>query len=66
MHIFNPSTQEAEASGSEFKVRLVYLVSSRTGKVMQKDLVSENKTKGEGGVMKEKRRAYFFSISIIS
>ena len=36
----NPSTQEAERGGSEFKASLVYRVSFRTGsKVTQRNLV---------------------------
>jgi hypothetical protein len=47
-HTFNPSTWEAEAGGriSEFEASLVYKVSSRTAKVIQRNLVSKNKTRG--------------------
>ena len=45
MHAFNPSTWEAEAGGfSEFEASLVYKVSSRTARVIQRNPVSK-KTK---------------------
>jgi hypothetical protein len=41
-HIFNPSTQEAEAGGiSELEATLVYIVSSRTARDMCGDPVSK-------------------------
>ena len=43
-HAFNPSTWEAEAGGSEFEASLVYRVSSRTARVIQRNPVSK-KTK---------------------
>jgi hypothetical protein len=44
-HSFNPSTQEAEASGSlEFKTSLVCRVSSRTVRATQTNPVSKNQT----------------------
>jgi hypothetical protein len=39
-HVFNPSTWEAE-----FKVSLVYRVSSRTARATQRNPVSKNQTK---------------------
>jgi hypothetical protein len=43
VHAFNPSTWEAEAGGfSEFKASLVYRVSSRTARAIQKNPVSKN------------------------
>jgi hypothetical protein len=35
VYTFNPSTQEAEAGGSEFKARLVYKASSTTATLMK-------------------------------
>jgi hypothetical protein len=45
VHAFNPSTQEEEAGGfiSEFEASLVYKVSSRTARAIQKNPVSKNK-----------------------
>jgi hypothetical protein len=44
-HTFNPSTWEAEAGGSlEFEASLVYKVSSRTARAIQRNPVSK-KTK---------------------
>jgi hypothetical protein len=42
--VFNPSTQEAEASKwiSEFKASLVYKATSGTARATQKDLVQKN------------------------
>jgi hypothetical protein len=45
---FNYSTQEAEIDLCEFKANLIYIVSSRTARATQQDLVSkskQNKTK---------------------
>jgi hypothetical protein len=41
MHAFNPSTQEAEASGSiyEFEDSLIYRMSSRTARATQRNPV---------------------------
>jgi hypothetical protein len=45
-HVFNPSTREAEAGRiSEFEASLVYKVSSRTARAIQRNPVSKNKTK---------------------
>jgi hypothetical protein len=45
-HAFNPSTWEAEAGGfPEFKASLVYRVSSRTARAIQKNPVSKKKKK---------------------
>ena len=45
VHVFNPSTREAEAGRfSEFEASLVYRVSSRTARTTQRNPVS-NKTK---------------------
>jgi hypothetical protein len=42
-HAFNPSTREAEAGGSlEFEASLVYKVSSRTARAIQRNPVSKN------------------------
>ena len=41
---FDPSTQEAEAGGSEFEVSLVYRVSSRTARATQEPCVKKTKT----------------------
>jgi hypothetical protein len=38
---FNPHTQEAESGGSEFKANLVYRVSSRIAKAIQRNPVSK-------------------------
>jgi hypothetical protein len=43
VHIFNPSSPEAEASG--FPGHLVYRVSSRTARATQRNSVSERKGK---------------------
>jgi hypothetical protein len=40
-HTFNPSTQEEEAGGSEFKVSLVYRVNSKTARATQRNLDSK-------------------------
>ena len=44
-HAFIPSIQEAEAGGFEFGASLVYKVSCRTARAIQKNPVSKNKTK---------------------
>jgi hypothetical protein len=44
-HLFNPSTWEAEAGGSEFEARLVYRVSSRTARATRRNPVSEKTPK---------------------
>jgi hypothetical protein len=47
VHVFNPSTWEAEAGGflSSRPACLVYRVSSRTARATQKNPVSKNKNK---------------------
>ena len=43
---FDPSTQEAEAGWSlEFEARLIYKLSSRTARAVQRKPVTRNKTK---------------------
>jgi hypothetical protein len=42
---FNPSTQEAEAGGSEFEASLVYRVSSRTARATEKPCLKKKKSK---------------------
>jgi hypothetical protein len=47
-HAFNPSTWEAEAGGflsSEFEASLVYRVSSRTARAIQRNPVSKKQKK---------------------
>jgi hypothetical protein len=45
-HAFNPSTREAEAGGfSEFEASLVYKVSSRTARAIQRHPVSKKNQK---------------------
>jgi hypothetical protein len=45
-HTFNPSTQEAEAgSFSEFEASLVYKMSSRSARAIQRNPVSKNQKK---------------------
>jgi hypothetical protein len=44
-HAFNPSTREAEAEAGRFEASLVYNVSSRTARAIQRNPVSKNKTK---------------------
>jgi hypothetical protein len=45
-HAFNPSTREAEAGGFlEFEASLVYKVSSRTARAIQRNPVSKNQKK---------------------
>jgi hypothetical protein len=60
-HAFHPSTWEADAGKriSEFKVSLVYRVSSRTARATQRNPVSKSlkKKKGGGGI-------YYFFIPI--
>ena len=47
-HTFNPSTWEAEAGRiSEFEASLVYKVSSRTARAIQRNPVSKKKKKKE-------------------
>ena len=46
-HTFNPSTWEAEAGGFEFEASLVYRVSSRRARVIQRNPVSKNKNKNK-------------------
>lgn len=41
-HVFNPSSWEAEAGGSEIKVSLLYRASPRTSTATQKNPVSKN------------------------
>jgi hypothetical protein len=44
-HTFNPSTPEAKAGGfSEFEASLVYRVSSRTARAIQRNPVLKNQT----------------------
>ena len=45
VHAFNPSTWEAEGGGFEFKASLVYRVSSRTARVIQRNPVSKKNKK---------------------
>jgi hypothetical protein len=45
-HAFNPSTREAEAGRSEFEASLVYKVSSRTARAVQRNPASK-KTKNK-------------------
>jgi hypothetical protein len=44
-HAFNPSTGGRGRRISEFKASLVYKVSSRTARTIQRNPVSKNKTK---------------------
>ena len=43
VHVFNSSTQEAEAGGSEFEASLVYIVSSRMARATQRNPVVDQK-----------------------
>ena len=43
MHAFDPSSREAESWISEFKASLVYNVSSRTARTIQRNPVSNKK-----------------------
>ena len=52
---FNPNTREAEVGGSEFKVSLVYKVSSRTAWATQRNPVSKKQKKKIG---KEKLKSF--------
>lgn len=66
VHIFNPSTQEVEASGSEFKGQAsLPRTAPGQARLCRRTLSRKQNRKG-WGVMKEKRRAYYFSIFIIS
>jgi hypothetical protein len=42
-HAFNPSTWEAQAGGFEFKASLIYKVSSRTARAIQRNPISKKK-----------------------
>jgi hypothetical protein len=55
-HVFNPSTWEAEAGRwiSEFEASLVYRVSSRTARAIQRNPISKDKKK------KRKKEGKFF------
>jgi hypothetical protein len=57
-HAFNPSTQEAEAGGFEFKVSLVYKVSSRTARATQRNTVSKKTTNNNKQTNKTKQQNY--------
>jgi hypothetical protein len=46
-HTFNPSTWEADRRISEFEASLVYKVSSRTARAIQRNPVSKNQKKKE-------------------
>jgi hypothetical protein len=69
VHAFNPSTWEAEAGEiSEFEASLVYRMSSRTARAIQKNPVSKNKTKTKNPNGKKKLPPapcyfYFFCFS---
>jgi hypothetical protein len=52
-HTFNPSTQEAEAGRFEFEASLVYKVSSRTARAIQRNpTLKKQKTKTKKEVMR--------------
>jgi hypothetical protein len=56
-HAFNPSTREAEAGGSlEFEASLVYRVSSRTARAIQRNPVSKNQKKKQKTKNKTKKK----------
>jgi hypothetical protein len=56
-HAFNPSTRDAEAGGfSEFEASLVYRVSSRTVKAIQRNPVSKKKKKEKKKERKKRRK----------
>ena len=44
---FNPSTQEAEAGGSEFEASLVSMVNSRTARATQRNPVLKEKERNQ-------------------
>jgi hypothetical protein len=46
-HTFNPSAQEAEAGGSEFEADMVYRVSSRIAKAIQRNHFGTKQNKKE-------------------
>ena len=53
---FNPSTREAEAGGfSEFEASLVYKVSSRTARAIQRHPVSKKSKKKQKKKKKKKK-----------
>ena len=53
---FNPSTQGAEASGSEFKASLVSKVSSRTARAIQRNFASKVKNENKQKNKKQKQK----------
>jgi hypothetical protein len=55
-HAFNPSTQEAGRQISEFEASLVYEVSSRTARAIQRNPVSKKKTKNKKQKNKTKKK----------
>jgi hypothetical protein len=60
MHPFNPSTQEAEAGGAS----LVYKVSFRTARAIQRNPVSKNQNKQINKQKRKKERKYQFSSNV--
>ena len=44
---FNPSTQEAEAGGSEFEASQIYIMCSRTARPIQRNPVWKERERGE-------------------
>jgi hypothetical protein len=56
VHAFNPKTQEAEAGGlSEFEASLVYKVSSRTARAIQRTPDSKKQTKNKNQKQNKKK-----------
>ena len=57
-HTFNPSTWEGRGRRiSEFEASLVYKVSSRTAKAIQRNLVSKNQKKKRKKKKEKKKRS---------
>jgi hypothetical protein len=62
-HAFNPSTWEAEAGGFlSFDASLVYKVSSRTARAIQRNPVSKNKKQNK---TKQNKKVYFIYMSTL-
>jgi hypothetical protein len=56
VHAFNPSTREAEAGRfSEFKASLVYKVSSKTARAVQRNPISKNQKRKRKKKKKRKK-----------
>jgi hypothetical protein len=55
-HAFNPSTREAEVGGFLVRASLVYKVSSRTSRAIQRNPVSKNQKQKNKKTKKQKKK----------